>query len=98
MAAEHFDADHIHTTPEGRHFRHGDGAEVDGEGNVIAEDAGQTLCDAIGYTIRRYAELRAYTFPTAARSLAAGCDNPAVTRLLEKFAEDFEAALAEMSE
>src|SRR5687767_10197126 len=30
---EHFDADHIHTTPSGRHFRHGDGIEVDGEGN-----------------------------------------------------------------
>ena len=35
MNAEHFDADYIHTTPEGRHFRHGDGAEVDGEGNPI---------------------------------------------------------------
>lgn len=33
--AEHFDAYHIHTTPEGRHFRHGDGIEVDGEGNPI---------------------------------------------------------------
>ena len=35
--SEHFDANHIHTTPEGRHFRHGDGVEVDGEGNPIAE-------------------------------------------------------------
>ncbi len=34
-AAEHFDFDHIHTTPEGRHFRHGDGAEVDGEGDPL---------------------------------------------------------------
>lgn len=34
-AEEHFDADHIHTTPGGRHFRHGDGREVDGEGVEI---------------------------------------------------------------
>lgn len=34
--SEHFDFDHIHTTPEGRHFRHGDGVEVDGEGNPMA--------------------------------------------------------------
>jgi len=33
---EHFSHDHIHTTPDGRHFRHGDGVEVDGEGNVIS--------------------------------------------------------------
>lgn len=32
---EQFPADHIHTTPEGRHFRHGDGVEVDGEGDAI---------------------------------------------------------------
>lgn len=37
MHAEHFDHDHIHTTPEGRHFRHGDGREVDGDGNVLPE-------------------------------------------------------------
>lgn len=35
MMTEHFDAEHIHTTPSGRHFRHGDGVEVDGEGNPI---------------------------------------------------------------
>ncbi len=34
---EHFDADHIHTTPEGRHFRHGDGQEVDGEGDPVSQ-------------------------------------------------------------
>ncbi len=33
MNPEHFDADHTHTTPAGRHFRHGDGAEVDGDGS-----------------------------------------------------------------
>jgi hypothetical protein len=38
--SEHFDADHIHTTPEGRHFRHGDGMEVDGDGSPL--DAKET--------------------------------------------------------
>jgi hypothetical protein len=33
MTTEHFDADYIHTTTEGQHFRHGDGQEADGEGN-----------------------------------------------------------------
>lgn len=32
---EFFADDHIHTTLEGRHFRHGDGVEVDGEGNPL---------------------------------------------------------------
>lgn len=31
MKTEHFDPDHIHTTPDGRHFRHGDGQEMDAE-------------------------------------------------------------------
>ena len=38
MTSEHFDAEHIHTTPEGRHFRHGDGVEVDGD-NLPIEKA-----------------------------------------------------------
>ena len=62
---EHFDADHIHTTPEGRHFRHGDGVEVDGEGNpigiatiIIGKDFdGKTL-------VRLSAELIATLTPT----------------------------------
>ena len=37
MCEEHFDDSYIHTTPDGRHFRHGDGVEVDGEGNPIEE-------------------------------------------------------------
>lgn len=36
---EHFDFDHIHTTPEGRHFRHGDGQEMDGDGNPVPKAA-----------------------------------------------------------
>lgn len=32
---EHFDTEHIHTAASGRHFRHGDGKEVDGNGDVI---------------------------------------------------------------
>jgi hypothetical protein len=35
---DEFDFGHIHTTPDGRHFRHGDGVEVDGEGNPLAEN------------------------------------------------------------
>lgn len=35
MVDEYFDDNYIHTTPEGRHFRHGDGVEVDGEGNPL---------------------------------------------------------------
>lgn len=31
--SEQFSPDHIHTTTEGRHFRHGDGVEMDGDGN-----------------------------------------------------------------
>lgn len=34
---ERFAPDHIHTTPAGRHYRHGDGAEVDGDGNAVSE-------------------------------------------------------------
>lgn len=33
--SEQFAPDHIHTTPEGRHFRHRDGVEVDGDGEPI---------------------------------------------------------------
>ena len=42
-ATEEFDFDHIHTTPAGRHFRHGDGVEVDGEGLPIGKRPEPTL-------------------------------------------------------
>jgi hypothetical protein len=49
--SEHFDDQHIHTTLDCRHFRHGDGAEVDGDGEpidyeVIAERLGVTVEEA----------------------------------------------------
>lgn len=40
---ELFADDHIHTTPDGRHFRHGDGAEVDGEGNPLPASRGKVV-------------------------------------------------------
>ncbi len=53
---EHFEADHIHTTPEGRHFRHGDGAQVDGEGEPMTDTYRdhtiEILTDASGYFAR----------------------------------------------
>jgi hypothetical protein len=75
MKEEHFTAGHIHTTPEGRHFRHGDGVEVDGEGEPIgaderAIDDGTATAQALDYTVRQYAQLRAYLPSTAARVLA----------------------------
>lgn len=92
-----FEHNHIHTTPEGRHFRHGDGVEVDGEGNPLpAVDDAQTLSNLVGFVIRRYAARCDYTYPTAARTLAADCDDPAVRRTLLFLAGEFEAALARL--
>lgn len=50
---EYFDFNHIHTTPDHRHFRHGDGVEVDGNGEpmgtpTIMDPDDGLICSACG--------------------------------------------------
>lgn len=46
-----YNADHIHTTPDGRHFRHGDGVEVDGDGEPIESLIARTATQIAGAII-----------------------------------------------
>ncbi len=51
---EYFDPEHIHTTPEGRHFRHGDGVEVDGVAMAERHVCEVTSCNETATVVSEY--------------------------------------------